>query len=241
MVFSHVMYEGTASNNPDPNQDRFTGNAGDNNIPHDVELLSDMPLAVGADLTPPVSPQSVDPNITERARELFDDKALEYFTALFGALLHRTGDPHVAEDLAQETLEQALIHIGNFDARAMKNGAPFDKAFEGWIFAIARNRERLNARYERGHMAASLEHLEKVIESSKDFVQELIQHHDLNQLIQQTPLTNDQKLVLQLRYIEGRRTADIAALMGKDQTTIRVTVFRAMALLRETVAKLHSE
>ncbi|MFI6293065.1 RNA polymerase sigma factor [Nonomuraea sp. NPDC050790] len=138
----------------------------------------------------------------------------EHWPLVCGFLLRRTRDPHLAEDLAQETFVKAT--------RAMLGWRGENPA--AWLLAIARNvlldhvrRRRVELPLpdpdELGVPALDLAALEV-----RDILDRLPGRH---------------RRLLELVYLEGFSMVEVAAMTGKKHNTIKTAVWRARAAFSE--------
>ncbi len=88
---------------------------------------------------PPASPSAASA-IEADDRRLYEELVRDYSRPVFDYLWHMTGDRALAEDLAQDVFESALVHIG---------GLLYPDRARSWLFAIAANRLRDHWRRKR--------------------------------------------------------------------------------------------
>lgn len=155
----------------------------------------------------------------EAIEELF---RLEWPT-VYRQLYRAVPDPLEAQDLAQEVFIRAFKGLDRYQS----TGAPF----RAYLHAIARNllRERwrrqgarLVALEQAGDLAAPLVLEEQVLDA--------LTHADLLRALAALP--PDYQTVIRLRILEGRSTAEVAALMHRTPGAVRVLQYRALAMLR---------
>ncbi|HEX3265916.1 MAG TPA: sigma-70 family RNA polymerase sigma factor [Candidatus Limnocylindrales bacterium] len=158
----------------------------------------------------------------------------EAFGAIFDAhagpiyrfIASRVNRPSDAEDLTQLVFVKALEALPRYEAR----GIPFG----GWLFRLARNAVIDHIRTRKDHLsllaatnrateeagpearAALRDDLEKVAEALRE-------------------LTEDQREVIELRFFAGLSVLEAAAVMGRQEGTIRGLQFRAIAALRRSL------
>jgi RNA polymerase sigma-70 factor (ECF subfamily) len=139
------------------------------------------------------------------------------FDRLYAYVARRVRDRSIAEDITAEVFHHALANLQHFEWR----GAPF----AAWLFRIAANEIRDWA-VQLGREVSSAGDLpggedpEEVEERSRVF-----------QFVRELP--QDQRSVLEMRFVEGRSIRDIAARLNRTEGAIKQLQFRAVRSLRE--------
>jgi RNA polymerase sigma-70 factor, ECF subfamily len=143
---------------------------------------------------------------------------------VFRSLARYTDDPAEAEDLTQEVFARALRALPRFTDR----GVPFT----AYLLHIADNLAR--DRWRRG--PSKLEPLDRLADHpSEGPAPDLgLQRDDrrealLNGLDQ---ITLEQRVVLRMRFLEGRTTQEIATLTGRKAAAVRQVQARGLRALR---------
>jgi RNA polymerase sigma factor (sigma-70 family) len=145
---------------------------------------------------------------------IIEDLYREHWTLVCGFLVRRTRDPHLAEDLAQDTFVRAT--------RALLGWRGENPA--AWLLTIARNvfidhvrRTRTEPPLpdpdELGVPALAPSALEV-----RDVLDRLPAQH---------------RRLLELVYLEGFSMVEVAAMTGKKHNTIKTAVWRARAAFAE--------
>lgn len=150
-----------------------------------------------------------------------------YVEHIYRFTFFRVGDQPLAEDLTSQVFLKAWEKLGNYEMRGLPFGA--------WLFRIARN---LIADYYRARReVASLDSEDAVAVAAPDDVQGEVAHKvDLDSLLSKLEhLTNDQRQVLILKFVEGFTTEEIAQVMGKNAGAIRALQMRGLQSLAELV------
>ena len=139
------------------------------------------------------------------------------FDRVYAYISRRVRDRSVAEDITAEVFHHALANLQHFEWR----GAPF----AAWLFRIAANEiadraVRLGREVSSAGDLAGGEDPEEVEERARlfRFVRELPQ---------------DQRSVLEMRFVEGRSIRDISARLNRTEGAIKQLQFRAVRSLRE--------
>lgn len=146
---------------------------------------------------------------------------------LKGYLLYLCGDPHLAEDCAQECFLQ--IH------RARHTYCP-SRPFRPWAYAIARHvyfmdrRSQMRRRHHEYRFPAANWCLPSDIER-------LACRDDLSKALARLPVEARESLVLHHAF--GLSFAEIGALTGSRAGTAKTRSHRALAQMREELSKSH--
>jgi RNA polymerase sigma-70 factor (ECF subfamily) len=149
-----------------------------------------------------------------------------YRARVYRYITYRVGDPTLAEDLTADVFVSMVRHIGNYDSR----GRPF----LAWLYTIAGNACKMF--YRRDKMAKTASLPEGL--ASKNSDPENIAQLRLTQerLLTAMPrLTEGQRQVILLKFIEGFSNAEAAAILEKSEGAIRVLQHRALAALRQAL------
>ena len=139
-------------------------------------------------------------------------------SAIFRYFLFRVSDQAIAEDLAGEVFLRMTEGLPRFSDR----GAPF----AAWLFRIAHDRL---VDYHRQARRQTEELSESLIDSAADPETQAAIQMDSRQLAGLImALTDEQKTVIQLRFVEGYSLEDTARLMNKTVGAIKALQHRAL-------------
>ncbi|MGV9456768.1 RNA polymerase sigma factor [Streptomyces sp. NPDC003635] len=176
-----------------------------------------------------------EPELIARARggdrEAFAALYYEHYRLVYGFLLVRTRDRHLAEDLTQEAFTRALRRIDAYTWQGT--------AFAAWLTTIAKNlyldevgrgRTRLETPVaEFDEPQASLRHGESVVLRELEAVeaQEAVHSalHSLNAL---------QRHCVQLRFLDELTAEETALAMGRSVGAVKTLTYRALRKMRWT-------
>lgn len=142
------------------------------------------------------------------------------------------------EEEARDVAQLAFI-------RAWENLPRYDPSwcFSTWLYRIASNLaiDALRARGSRDRTHQT--HLRLVGEEEAPRAPELLQEKEVERIFRQLAevLPPAQRQAFVLREVEGLSTAEVAAIMGCTETTVRNHVFSARATLRRELAKRFPE
>lgn len=165
-----------------------------------------------------------------------------HFTGIFRYILYRVADVAVSEDLAAQTFTKALEHLGRFRWTGISISA--------WLYRIATNEVnshfRRSARATFADIEAVLDRLpdeenrpDQEMEAAERQVAENERFVILNQCMQQ--LKPEAQTLLTLRYLNKKRFAEIAEILGVKEGTLRMRNKRALEKLRIQIEKQGAE
>ncbi len=152
-------------------------------------------------------------------------------------ILRITRDVADAEDMLQEALLKAYVHIGRFEGRS---------AFSSWLTRIAVNSALMLLRKKRSHYVYSLESgsdvddfkLPEPMETSYNPEESCIQNalkDELDHAIRY--LSPTLRGVAQIRYREDASVAQIAKMLGISESAVKSRLLRARSKIRARFKK----
>ena len=153
-----------------------------------------------------------------RFAELYD----RYVDRVYAFVSRRTHDRAAAEDITSEVFEHALTHLGRFEWR----GIPF----VAWLFRIASN--AITDRWRKDARDAH-DPPEDVPDTRE--IDDLERHVILSQLVDRLP--DVQRQVIQMRFVEEKSIADIAAALGRSAGAVKQLQLRALENLRKGMGR----
>jgi RNA polymerase sigma-70 factor (ECF subfamily) len=157
----------------------------------------------------------------------FESLVERFQEPLYNVLSMRTRNPADAEELAQEAFLRAWQRIETYDERWR---------FSTWLFAVARNLSisRLRAEQARPDPAARLVDVSAPGGDPSGGLTRTEARRSLWEVARRV-LSAEQCDALWLRYAEDLTPLEIARVLGRRPSTIRVLLFRARARLAEHV------
>jgi RNA polymerase sigma-70 factor (ECF subfamily) len=156
---------------------------------------------------------------------------------LFRTVLRITGNIADAEDMLQEALLKAYIHIGAFEGRS---------AFSSWLTRIAINSAFMLLRKKRSQPVYSFEsdsgagdfELPEPAETVHNPEEACIQNALENELAQAIlHLSPNLRVVMQIWYREDASVAQIAKMLGISESAAKARLFRARSQIRRHLDK----
>lgn len=149
-----------------------------------------------------------------------------HYRTVYSFVRYRLRGPDEAEDIASQVFETAYRNADRFDYR----GVPV----EAWLIGIARNltRDQVKKLGRRG-IAATLEE-DTVMVAATDDVSVVEVQQDLARAFES--LTEDQRTVLTLRFLQDRAVDDTAHLMQRSEDAVKNLQRRALGALQRALA-----
>jgi len=146
-----------------------------------------------------------------------------YHRPVYRYIASRVHRPADAEDLTQLVFVKALEALPRYEAR----GIPFG----GWLFRLARNTviDHVRTRHDHADLDAAAGHAGR--DAGPEQV--TVERQELDEVAAAlAALTDEQRDAIALRFFAGLSAREAAAVMGKQEGTIRGLQFRAIAALR---------
>ena len=168
----------------------------------------------------------------ERARE-FDQDALTwvyqtYHDAIYRYIYHHIGSAQTAEDLAADVFRRFL--------QAIRKGGGPTRQLSAWLYRVAHNLfvDELRRRQHRDHDpldSPQSRALKDLSASPAELVDlSLAQGHMREALFE---LTDDQRDVIVLKFIEGMSNTQVAEITGKTIGAVKSLQHRGLTTLRD--------
>ncbi|MBQ9991699.1 MAG: RNA polymerase sigma factor [Lachnospiraceae bacterium] len=158
--------------------------------------------------------------------EQFKDIYEKYYRKIYLFLLKMSGNQTLAEELTQETLYKAFIHIEQYEGRS---------SIYTWLCGIAKNNWLAEMRRQkfRANQEISSEYA-----CGKDFEEEVLEKQLRNLMRQEIlKLQEPYVTVCTLRIYGELSYVEISGLFGKSESWAKVTFFRGKTMLIERMEK----
>lgn len=179
----------------------------------------------GADAAEAVS----DEELVQRAQEYpadptaFAELYRRHLPRVYRYLLARLGDQYVAQDVTAQTFLAALEGIGNYRGSG---------EFRAWLLMIAHNKAADVFRTRRA--TVPLEAVVEMPSSSPSPEQVVTTRLQLEEVLRaMRTLSPERAEALALRIFGGMSIAEVGAAMEKQETAVKMLVYRAVRDLRE--------
>lgn len=173
--------------------------------------------------------------MVQRAQNL-DEGALAwlyqvYYPKIYNYAVIQLSDTHLAEDIASNVMLKVLESLGSYQYR----GVPF----AAWAFRIARNQiiDLHRRRKRRGEVELDVE---IAIASNSDYdpqpmAERAMERSQIQAALQL--LTEDQRQVIILKFIDGFDNRSIAKILGRSEGAIKSLQHRALLALRKHIGR----
>jgi len=151
--------------------------------------------------------------------EIYD----RYSLRIYNYLYHRVGNAYLAEDLTATVFVRML--------EAIRSSKAWRTSFSGWLYRIAHN---LVVDYFRSGELDRQVPLDDWSPAGGEHPGEAAERSLAEQHLRSTigQLTDEQGMVITLKFLEGLSNAEVAALVGKSEGAIKSLQFRGLAALR---------
>jgi RNA polymerase sigma-70 factor (ECF subfamily) len=169
--------------------------------------------------------------LLEQARE-FNQEALTqvyqtFHEAIYRYIYHHIGNAQTSEDLASDVFRRFLL--------ALRQGGGPTQLLKAWLYRVAHNLivDELRRRKHRDHQ--SLDTLLKDTLRDESFSLERLVGDAINmQYVRQAllSLTDVQREIIVLKFLEGMNNAEIAEITGKSVGAVKALQHRALDALR---------
>lgn len=169
---------------------------------------------------------------TQRDAEAFTGLYTLYFDRVYRYARLKIGNATDAEDVTAAVFLSAWRTVDHFSPK-------HERSFTGWLFRLAHN--ILVDRYRRVHDTVSLDsvgHEALLIHAFPSPESELERRLTLAELHDALlTLTDEQREVVLLRFVEGLSAREVGDIMGKQEGTVRGMQFRAIEALRRALSR----
>lgn len=152
----------------------------------------------------------------------------QYADAIYRYALYQGGDEHLAEDVAGEVFVRMLESIGTYTYR----GTPIS----AWLYRIARN--LVIDQQRRGNRLKPLdqvEHTDFVSDNPVDLAERRLGWEELRSALSE--LTDEQRDVVVLKFVEDLQNQQVAAIVGKNEGSVKALQHRALRSLRRVLER----
>lgn len=142
----------------------------------------------------------------------------EYASELFRLCLVMLKNTHDAEDAVHDTLLSYLQRAPEFESRESERS---------WLLTVAANRCRDSLRRAKRHPSVSMDELTELGATDEHALV-------LDALM---ALPEKFRLVLTLHYVEGYSTSEIAGMIGRTPSAVKMRLQKGRRLLEDTLGK----
>jgi RNA polymerase sigma-70 factor, ECF subfamily len=148
---------------------------------------------------------------------------------IYRYIYQRVNQPQVAEDITSEVFTRALEGLSSYRDQG--------KPFIAWLYRIAH--DRVIDYYRRTGRRPADENIEDNPLPFTPDMDERIMRREAVKALQQAmdELTDDQRRVVIMRFIEGQRIEKVAQIMGKNANAIKALQHRALQAMAKRLQK----
>lgn len=152
------------------------------------------------------------------------------YPTIFTYIYYRVCDQNVAEDLAAEVFVRMVDRIDRFDSG--------NRPLLAWLYTIAQH--LIIDQYRRDQSAKQVALDDCLMDHASSPVAEQIEtRHDQKALSQACEaLTEEQRRVILLKFVQGCSNAETARILQKPETAVKSLQHRALSQLRHLLAKV---
>lgn len=152
-----------------------------------------------------------------------------YLDAIYRYVYYRTGDTKDAEDLTEQVFLRAWEAFPGYRRR----GNPFTS----WLYRIAHNLVVDHHRRQKPIVLAPSPEEESWVSEEPTSLEQIIEAEEAAALAAAiVQLPEEQQQVIVLRFIEGRKHAEIARIIGKSEGACRIIQHRALTALNRLLS-----
>lgn len=192
----------------------------------------DLPAGADAKAASPPSDHILEEWALVQRAQTLDEEALatlysSYYPRVYNYAFLHLGDVQAAEDLASEVMLKVLESIKKYRFK----GTPFS----AWVFRIARN--RLIDLHRRRKRRGEVDLMEPVVSmqvSPQVLAERALDRGQLQLALKY--LTEEQRQVIVLKFIEGFDNASVARVLGRSQGAVKSLQHRALNSLRRLMS-----
>jgi len=174
--------------------------------------------------------QAEDRILVEKAktgnRDAFGQLYLKYLAGIYRYFYFRMGQNRMqAEDMTEQVFFKAWSALPAYQEKGLK--------FSSWLYRIAHNLlvDSYRKETEVGKLSESYRFEDKSLEKIVVEEEYVVLHKAIN------TLTDDQKQIILLKFVEGFNNKEISDITGKQEDSIRALQYRALVKLREILGK----
>ncbi|MGP6157452.1 MAG: RNA polymerase sigma factor [Vulcanimicrobiaceae bacterium] len=165
----------------------------------------------------------------------FEKLVTAYQHRVFGFALNLVGDRSAAEELAQEAFVAAYRALSGYGPQRRR-----ELSVRAWLYAIVLNRVRNRARSPAARtFALDGAVAEALAADPRDGPAAVVERGESRDALRAAlgRLALKYRAPVVLRHVEGRSYAEIAAILGRPEGTVKAEVHRGLAQLRKDLTR----
>ena len=160
----------------------------------------------------------------KRDRRQFEPLYLKYHKRIFLFVYHRIGDKSEAADIVSQVFLKAMANLNSY----VHKGLPFS----AWLFRIAINECNAHFRKASTHYIVLDDHHSELLQEEMhlDFGEE---RNALGNALKS--LTHEELTLIELRFFEGLKFAEIGEILGITENNSKVKLYRILDKLKKKI------
>lgn len=155
----------------------------------------------------------------------------KYYEPIFRYVYHRTGDEHESADIASKIFMNAMNGLNKYECRGLPFGA--------WLFRIAANETK---KHFRGKKTVVLYLDEQKLGDLWD-CGEIAETGEKEKILRKMidHLSDEEVAILQLKYFEEKNFKEIALLLDKKESAVKMKMYRSLNKLKLLYEKIDKQ
>ena len=163
---------------------------------------------------------------------LFEPLYNKYFASIFRFVYRKTDDEQTAADITSRVFYNAMKALDRYKITEVSFGA--------WLYKIAMNETYKFCRdYKKRYLSLEIEDVDRIMICEPMVSDEDEKINILNGLIQQ--LTDNEIRILELKFFENRSFSEIAFIVEKKESAVKVKLYRALDKLKRKYQEIVSK
>jgi len=158
----------------------------------------------------------------DESRSAFDDLVAQYQVKVFRLLYSLIRNKERAEDVTQDVFLKVWLALPKYDGRA---------SMATWLYSIARNTGLSHLRSEKYRQTETLDRIAEPKAAAGPRIERL----DIERMLLRLPA--EQRLTVELFYLQERSLGDVAEMLGIPEGTVKSHLYRARRAMAEMVGQ----
>lgn len=155
----------------------------------------------------------------------------KYYESIFRYVYRQTGDEDETADIVSKVFLNAIKALDKYEHRGFSFGA--------WLFRIASNETNKFFRGNKKRVLSLEEQRLNLVMECEPFEDNSDRIGLLNTLIQE--LDDDEIKILELKFFEEKNFKEIAFVLNKNESTIKMRMYRALNKLKERYEQIAAQ
>ncbi len=151
--------------------------------------------------------------------EAFEKLYLKHIKLVYGFVYQKTGNREDCEDLTQEIWMNVIKNLKSFEGKS---------SFKNWLFGIAKH--KIMDYYREKYRIGQSPLIEEIFLDENENEDNVTKENKIKVLLASLP--ENYRTVLELRFLQGYTTNEIAKELKMTVSNVKVTQFRAIKKLK---------